>query len=171
MSPFFPSFVVALQHLNNNVKLYGKTLRVALSKHSMVQLPKEGQPVSGLVCITSFFLYLLYSLAMQHLNSNVRLYGKTLRVALSKHSMVQLPKDGQSVSNGQFVVPSLIEACQHKSFLTFIQGNVFVWRHGHLCTCNMHNHEKRQTLADTSRLNYERVLLFLRDIAAHHTLF
>ncbi|XP_072049099.1 polypyrimidine tract-binding protein 2-like isoform X10 [Amphiura filiformis] len=38
----------ALQHLNNNVKLYGKTLRVALSKHSMVQLPKEGQPDAGL---------------------------------------------------------------------------------------------------------------------------
>ena len=35
----------ALTHLDK-IKLWGKQVKVAPSKHSIVQLPKEGQPVS-----------------------------------------------------------------------------------------------------------------------------
>lgn len=38
---------LAMKHLSG-VKLYGKQIRVTVSKHSVVQLPKEGQPDSGL---------------------------------------------------------------------------------------------------------------------------
>ena len=34
-----------MKHLSG-VKLYGKQIRVTASKHQVVQLPKEGQPVS-----------------------------------------------------------------------------------------------------------------------------
>ena len=36
----------AMTHLDK-VKLFGKPIKVALSKHSVVQMPKEGQPVSS----------------------------------------------------------------------------------------------------------------------------
>ena len=35
---------LAIQHLDK-VKLWGKQIRVAASKHNNVQMPKEGQPV------------------------------------------------------------------------------------------------------------------------------
>ncbi|CAH1242775.1 PTBP1 [Branchiostoma lanceolatum] len=37
----------AMQHLNN-LRVWGKNIRVTLSKHNQVQLPKEGQPDAGL---------------------------------------------------------------------------------------------------------------------------
>ncbi|XP_070563759.1 polypyrimidine tract-binding protein 1-like isoform X15 [Ptychodera flava] len=37
----------AMTHLNG-VKMFGKPLRITLSKHQLVQLPKEGQPDAGL---------------------------------------------------------------------------------------------------------------------------
>jgi len=37
--------VAAMQHLDK-LKLWGKNIKCSPSKHTMVQLPKEGQPVS-----------------------------------------------------------------------------------------------------------------------------
>lgn len=37
-----------MQHLNG-IKMFGKQLRVAPSKHQLVQMPKEGQPVSEIL--------------------------------------------------------------------------------------------------------------------------
>lgn len=42
-------FCVALTHLDK-VKVYGKQIRVAPSRHQVVQMPKEGQPVSQVFC-------------------------------------------------------------------------------------------------------------------------
>lgn len=39
-----------MQHLNG-IKMFGKQLRVAPSKHLQVQMPKEGQPVSTDICL------------------------------------------------------------------------------------------------------------------------
>ncbi|XP_071839658.1 polypyrimidine tract-binding protein 2-like isoform X5 [Apostichopus japonicus] len=38
---------ICMQHLNG-IKMFGKQLRVAPSKHQLVQMPKEGQPDAGL---------------------------------------------------------------------------------------------------------------------------
>jgi hnRNP-L/PTB/hephaestus splicing factor len=38
---------IAIEHLNETV-VYGKEMRVSLSKHQLVQMPKEGQPDAGL---------------------------------------------------------------------------------------------------------------------------
>lgn len=37
--------VTAIAHLDK-VKVWGKNIRVTQSKHTLVQMPKEGQPVS-----------------------------------------------------------------------------------------------------------------------------
>lgn len=37
--------VAGIQYLDK-VRVWGKTIRVTQSKHSLVQMPKEGQPVS-----------------------------------------------------------------------------------------------------------------------------
>lgn len=37
--------VAAIAHLDK-VKVWGKSIRVTQSKHTLVQMPKEGQPVS-----------------------------------------------------------------------------------------------------------------------------
>lgn len=43
----FPQLSAAMSHLNSQ-KLHGKPIRIALSKHQMVQLPREGQEDQGL---------------------------------------------------------------------------------------------------------------------------
>lgn len=40
-------YVAAISHLDK-MKTWGKQIRVTLSKHQTVQLPKEGQPDAGL---------------------------------------------------------------------------------------------------------------------------
>lgn len=44
---------LALNYLDK-LKLFGKMIRVTSSKHSVVQLPKEGQPDSGLTKVMRF---------------------------------------------------------------------------------------------------------------------
>lgn len=41
----FLNFIPALTHLDK-IKVYGKPIRVAPSRHQVVQMPKDGQPVS-----------------------------------------------------------------------------------------------------------------------------
>jgi hypothetical protein len=41
----FSAFISAIAHLDK-VKVWGKNIRVTQSKHTLVQMPKEGQPVS-----------------------------------------------------------------------------------------------------------------------------
>ena len=45
--------VAAMQHLDK-LKLWGKNIKCSPSKHTMVQLPKEGQPVSVSPQLTVF---------------------------------------------------------------------------------------------------------------------
>lgn len=49
LGPFIPMiiFILAMTHMDK-LRVFGKAMRVMLSKHQTVQLPKEGQPDAGL---------------------------------------------------------------------------------------------------------------------------
>jgi hypothetical protein len=47
---------IAMTHMDK-LRVFGKAMRVMLSKHQTVQLPKEGQPDAGL---TRYFLFLIF---------------------------------------------------------------------------------------------------------------
>lgn len=44
---YYSIYISAISHLDK-MKTWGKQIRVTLSKHQTVQLPKEGQPDAGL---------------------------------------------------------------------------------------------------------------------------
>uniref|UniRef100_A0A8C7QVJ4 Polypyrimidine tract binding protein 2a n=1 Tax=Oncorhynchus mykiss TaxID=8022 RepID=A0A8C7QVJ4_ONCMY len=75
------SGVLLASNLNEEVRVYGDTQRVKIlynkKDSALIQMADASQA----------------QLAMSHLNGQ-KMYGKVIRVALSKHTSVQLPRDG-----------------------------------------------------------------------------